>query len=183
MAVNWMSSTGRMGGNHLRPETYVGRGVADVTHDPALRGALSDLEDIEGRTYFGARGLGVSFVAADGRITTVHVHVQPDGEHGAYRADLPWGLRQDMRRVDVRSVLGIPERSGEQTNVPVLGVGAPWDRFSTHGLLLHVRYRLDDVPGIAKLAFMLPEVAPSGPGHAPAAKRITSGWRLGRRSG
>ena len=172
-----------MGGTNLRPETYVGRGVEDVTHDAAVRGALSDPEDIEGRTYFGARGLGVSFVAADGRITTVHVHVQPDAENGAYRADLPWGLRRDMRRDDVRSLLGIPERSGEQTNVPVLGVRAPWDRFSSHGLLLHVRYCRDDYPGIEKLALMLPEVAPSRPGDAPATKRITSGWRLGRRSG
>ena len=142
---------------------YVGRSVEDIITGPALLGSLSEPEDIEGETYFGAWARGVSFVAADGRITTVHVHVQPDPLYGAFRGDLPSGLRPDMTRADVRILLGTPEGSGEQTTIPVLGAKGAWDRFPSHGLLLHVGYRLENSPGIESLAFMLPEVAPSAP--------------------
>jgi hypothetical protein len=143
----------------MTPDEYLGCNVPQVFAAPELRQLLSEPEVIAGDTYFGARSLGVSFVAEGGRVVAVHVHVLPEMGYRPYSHPLSHGLQPEMTRQVVRGLLGVPYRAGEQTSIPVLGASPAWDLFEVDCVCLNVQYRLEG-PGLSLLSFMLPEAVP-----------------------
>lgn len=125
----------------------------DFSDDPIV------FESIEGRTYGGAPKAGLSLVVGDdGRIRTVHLHAAGHEGYASYVGVMPCGLRFEMSRADVRSILGSPTAFGEPRPIEHYGEGPAWDRFSMGTAQIHVEYR-GDQRAIRLVTLMLPSVA------------------------
>jgi hypothetical protein len=102
------------------------------------------VEVIDGRTYGEAPRSGLSFIVGDdGRVRTVHLHAQGHEGYVGYRGMMPLGVRFDMPRAEVRSILGSPTASGEAHQIEGYGEGPAWDRFDLAGAQMHIEYAKD----------------------------------------
>jgi hypothetical protein len=77
------------------------------------------------------------------------VHLYSDGHEGfsQYAGPLPGGISFSTDRAEVRRRLGVPDRSGEETVMPILGKMPPWDTFHVDNLRVHVEY----TPGVKSI--------------------------------
>jgi hypothetical protein len=120
------------------------------------------VDSIDGRTYGEAIRSGFSFVVGDdGRIGTIHLYAEGHQGYAGYSGVIPSGIRFDMSRAEVRSILGSPAAFGEARQIEYYGEGPPWDRFDLDGAHMHVEYakgmhsiqlvtlmKSSDIPGI-----------------------------------
>ncbi len=121
-----------------------------LDESPDVVGSLPDLvgtvalEAIDGRTYGEAPGSGLSFVVGtDGRIRTLHLYSDGHENFARFIGTIPFGIRFDMSRANVRAILGSPSASGEPRQIEHYGEGAAWDRFAFDAVQMHVEYRGD----------------------------------------
>jgi hypothetical protein len=118
------------------------------------------VEEIDGRIYGEARRSGLSFVVGeDGRIRTVHLHAEGHEGYSGYVGEIPRGVRFDMSRAEVRSILGSPDASGEARLIEHYGEGPAWDRFDLVGAQMHVEY-VKDLRSIQLVTLMKPSAVP-----------------------
>jgi hypothetical protein len=102
---------------------------------------LPDIEIIEDQSYLSVFDKGISFVIPDNK-TVGAVQLHSPGNEGfvGYANSLPLGLSFNMDRADVRSVLGDPDRSGEEGEVLFLGKKPAWDSFAQQDFRIHIEY-------------------------------------------
>jgi hypothetical protein len=134
--------------------------------DPLAAADTSDLADevvletIDGRLYGEAVRSGLSFiVGGDGRVRTVHLHAEGHEGYVGFAGELPEGIRFDMSRAEVRSILGSPGASGEPRAVDFYGEAPAWDRFVLETAQVHVEYGPDQ-NSIQLVTLMLRDVVP-----------------------
>lgn len=110
-----------------------------------LAGAALCRHRVEDRTYLSApeAGLGAQLDEA-GRIAVVFLHSAGHEGHAAYAGTLPFGLEFGQSRDQVRALLGVPDRSGEASQLPFLGPKPAWDAFRRGAIEVHVSYTSDD---------------------------------------
>lgn len=102
---------------------------------------LPDIERIEDQSYLSIHDRGVSFVFPDNRtIGAVQLHSQGHEGFSGYADALPAGLSFNMSREEVQKLLGKPDRSGEEGQVPFLGHKPAWDSFLEGNMRIHVEY-------------------------------------------
>jgi hypothetical protein len=124
--------------------TFLDESLDVVASSPDLVGDSFVVEVIDRRTYGEAPRSGLSFIVDDdGRIRTVHLHAEGHEGHAAYLGVIPLGVRFDMSRAEVRSVLGSPTASGEAHQIEGYGEGPAWDLFDLAGAQMHVEYAKD----------------------------------------
>jgi hypothetical protein len=99
---------------------------------------------IEDRSYVELLSDGVSCVSTDNRtVTAVQVHNAGHEGYSGYAGALPAKLQLWMGRPQVRALLGEPLKSGETSQVFVLGKMPPWDSFVVARLKVHVQYNFE----------------------------------------
>lgn len=97
----------------------------------------------QGYLSFRSRGLSLVFMSS-GIVGVVNIHSQGDGEYNGYVKDLPGDLSFNMSRADVRKLLGLPKKSGEIQDIPILGLQPSWDGFYIEGFAMYVRYSFEE---------------------------------------
>lgn len=76
----------------------------------------------DGRSYLELPVAGMSFVLSDDdRVTTVHLYSERLDDYAQYVGPMPFGLGFTMGRDAVRLLLGMPERTMDATEDPLLG--------------------------------------------------------------
>lgn len=112
-----------------------------IARNSADRGDIPALERIEDQSYVEYHLSGISFVFSDnGVIGAVQLHAVGHEGFAEYGGNLPGGLFFSMNRVQVRNLLGDPDRHGEEERVLLLGVKPAWDSFLLEKIRLHVEY-------------------------------------------
>ncbi|MBY4770297.1 hypothetical protein [Burkholderia ambifaria] len=93
------------------------------------------------QSYVSCEALGVSLVLPDNEtVAAVQLHADRHEGFVGFAGCLPSGLAFDMNRSETRSILGVPEKSGEERELPLLGKKSAWDSFTVGELRLHVEY-------------------------------------------
>jgi hypothetical protein len=129
-------------------EDLLGKSYAELSRVPVLRGAsILPTEQIDDRSYVSLRPMGISLVLDNRTVSAVHLY--SDGHEGfsQYAGPLPGGISFSTDRAEVRRRLGVPDRSGEETVMPILGKMPPWDTFHVDNLRVHVEY----TPGVKSI--------------------------------
>ncbi len=123
-------------------EELLGKRYTDLSSLPALTGIeIPPLEQIVDQSYVSFLTLGISLVLPDNQtVSVIQLHGDQHEGFTGYADALPCGLSFSMNRVAVRNALGIPEKSGEEKAVPVLGKKPGWDSFLVRGVRLHIAY-------------------------------------------
>jgi len=138
--------------------TFLDEPLDVVASSPDLVGDSFVVEVIDGRTYGEAPRSGLSFVVDDdGRVDTVHLHAEGHEGYSGYGGMIPLGVRFDMSRAQVRSILGSPTASGEARQIKGYGEGPAWDRFDLADGHMHVEY-VKDLRSIQLVTLMAPSV-------------------------
>jgi hypothetical protein len=60
---------------------------------------------------------------------------------------------------EVRTLLGVPAKHGEESSSSILGKSGAWDRFNLGGNTIHVEYKCN-IDGISKVTLMRNDVVP-----------------------
>ncbi|RZF29099.1 hypothetical protein EVC45_14915 [Paraburkholderia sp. UYCP14C] len=95
------------------------------------------------QSYVSCPELGLSLVLPDNEMVgAVHLHADKHEGFAGFASPLPRGLGFHMSRSEVRATLGVPEKSGEEKEVLLLGKKPAWDSFIVGEVRLHVEYLL-----------------------------------------
>ena len=97
-------------------------------------------DDIDGRTYGEAPGLGLSVIVEADRVSVVQVYGSGHDRYTKFQGSLPANLHFEMSRAEVRDALGSPAACADAQRVPHLGRAGAWDRFDLPGLSVHIEY-------------------------------------------
>ena len=100
------------------------------------------LEDMEDEKYLlnsFVNGITVAF-ALDKTITDIQIFSGKDDEFKQYRKSIPFDLSFDITRNTVHKIMGIPQKSGKETTVPILGILPAWDLYQKNHVELYIDY-------------------------------------------
>jgi hypothetical protein len=97
-------------------------------------------DDIDGRTYGEAPGLGLSVIFEADRVSVVQLFGVGHDRYTRFQGSLPANLHFEMSRAEVRDALGSPAACADAHRVPHFGLAGAWDRFDLPGLSVHLEY-------------------------------------------
>ncbi|MCW3640077.1 hypothetical protein [Burkholderia cenocepacia] len=125
-------------------EALLGMKYDDLSSAPFFSGQLVPLREVVvDQSYVSCQALGVSLVLPDNEtVTAVQLHADRHEGFVGYARALPSGLEFRMNRQEARAILGAPQKSGEEKELPLFGKTSAWDSFIVDGLRLHVEYLL-----------------------------------------
>jgi hypothetical protein len=84
---------------------------------------------------------GIAIIAGpDGRVTTIQFFSEGRDTYRRYSGELPFGLRFECSRDQVRKQLGVPEANRDRQIVDFFGQMPGWDRFCMGAFFVHVEY-------------------------------------------
>lgn len=91
----------------------------------------------------------------DEKISVIFLRFDEQEAFDENLVDLPfsWTREQVVNR------FGMPSKSGEKSNHPLLGAYGAWDRFTVAGYTIRFEYNMDSM-GIRKMTFMRNDVVP-----------------------
>lgn len=114
----------------------------DLPSSPIFSGAaVPPREVVVDQSYVSCPALGLSLVLPDNEtVAAIQLHADKHEGFAGFADPLPQGLGFHMSRSEVRATLGVPEKSGEEKEVLLLGKKPAWDSFIVGEVRLHVEY-------------------------------------------
>jgi hypothetical protein len=111
---------------------------------------IPDMEWIAERGYLSFPDRGISLVCnAASRISAVQLYAEGRTEGFVqWAGPLPKMLSFGTSRSGARLLLGVPIRSGEKQDIPILGPKPAWDSFHADGVVVNLEYRMNPESGI-----------------------------------
>ena len=140
--------------------TFLDMPPGAVGASPDLVDDAVELETIGGTGYGDAPRSGLSFVVGeDGRVEAVHLYADGHQGYDGYVGVIPSGIRFDMSRGQVRTVLGSPGVSLERRRFEGQGDYPAYDLFDLGGAYMHLEYA-PDLGSIQLITLMKPSAVP-----------------------
>lgn len=68
-------------------------------------------------------------------------------------------ITSEMNRSDIINLLGTPTRSGDESNLPILGQFRAWERYDQESYCIHIEHNLGG-NGVRQMTVMLLDVTP-----------------------
>jgi hypothetical protein len=109
--------------------------------------------------YFSGKKAGYEILAEGGRVNTVLLYVEKADGFAALPGPLPYKIPGEADRIEVRRLLGKPEKSGKAFKHKIPGPKRAWDRFAVESIFIHIEYS-DAELKVSLITLMTEEAAP-----------------------
>lgn len=77
-------------------------------------------------------------------INTIHLFSKYEN-YMQFEDELPFNIEFSLTKVDIRSLLGEPSRTGGGTNALYIGFVYPWDKYYFDNYTMHFQYSIDEL--------------------------------------
>ncbi|MGZ3456855.1 MAG: hypothetical protein ACXVEF_45030 [Polyangiales bacterium] len=132
---------------------FIGRPVGELRAAVAKQLGLPPGADVTSH--------GVEIVVRDGLVDTIFVHIVPEHDKGpTYDGPLFRGLARTMRRADVESLLGPPDKRADPKAIPMFPyTSMNWIKYDRPEAQIHFQFAVGDGP-LEMITLMRPDWRP-----------------------